>query len=214
MILKQSPGESGASSDDKNKVARPDIAAVAAEEELKADQKKNEHADKPEEGAKPDNRKRCEHGRLFKCQQCEGLKGQRTPEEIAARRQRLEDVSTQFHTSLFNLVALIAGDEEFRLSQEEKHGLGKTGATAIEEVAPETSLKAIAVIGYTVTLAGCVTGKIFDANRRAAIEKAKGVNKVLDDKKPGAENGEKHSQADNGDQEKRKDLPGPPLLRI
>jgi hypothetical protein len=210
VILKPS-GASGASSDDKNKVARPDISAIAAEEELKADEKKNAEADVPEPGQKPDNRKRCEHGRLFKCQQCEGMKGKLTPEQLERRRERLEDMSIQFHVSLFNLVGLIAGDEEFRLTQEEKHGLGKTGATAIEEVAPETSIKAVAIIGYAVTLAGCVTGKIFDAQRKAAQKKDAGVHNVLDTK---GKNGKEHSQADHGDEAERKDVSSPPLLRI
>ena len=113
--------------------------------------------------------------------------------------------------SLFNLVALIAGDEDFRLNQEEKHGLGKTGATAIEEVAPETSIKALALIGYAVTLAGCVTGKIFDAQRKASEKKDAGVHKVLDEKK---KPDEKHTPADNGHEAERKDVSGPPLLRI
>ena len=139
------------------------------------------------------------------------MKGQLTPDQLARRRERLEEVSTQFHVSLFNLVALIAGDEDFRLSQEEKHGLGKTGATAIEEVAPETSIKAIAIIGYTVTLAGCVTGKIFDSMKKNAQKKVDGVNKTLDTgKKPNAE----HSPSDNGNEANRKDVAGPPLLRL
>jgi hypothetical protein len=208
VILKTSAG-SGASSDDKDKVARPDIKTIAAEEEIRKDEQAAEKKDAPDPGQKPDNRKRCEHGRLFKCQQCEGTKGQLTPEQLARRRERLEEVSTQFHVSMFNLVALIAGDEDFRLTQEEKHGLGKTGATAIEEVAPETSIKAIAVIGYAVTLAGCVTGKIFDAQRKAAQEKKDGVKKVIE-----GEGHAKHPPADNGDKKDRQNVPGAPVLRI
>jgi hypothetical protein len=196
-----------APSSDKDKVARPDIKSIVAEEELAADAKKAEQKDQPEPGKGPDNRQRCAHGRLFKCQQCEGMKGQLTPEQQQKRRERLEDVATQFHVSLFNLTALIAGDEDFRLTQEEKHGLGKTGATAIEEVAPETSIKAIAVIGYAVTLAGCVTGKIFDATKKAAQKKPDGKT---EEKKPNAE----HSPSDNGDKKNGENVSGPPLLRI
>lgn len=208
VILKS--GKSEASSD-KDSVARPDIKAITAEEEIKADEKAAEEKDAPEPGAKPDARPRCEHGRLFKCQQCEATKGKKTPEELAKRRERLEDVVGQFYKSAFNIAALIADEESLRLKPEEINGLSTTGATTVEEVAPETSLKALAVVCHTVTLAGLVTGKVWDALKNKREEKDKGINQVLDRK---GQNGEKHSPADSGVEEKREIVSGPVLLKL
>jgi hypothetical protein len=206
VILKK-PVESVPSSgtSDKDKISRPDAEALAASEEIRADEKKDGQ-DKPEPGKGPDNRPRCEHGRLFKCQQCEANKGKRTPEEEARRREKLEQVVGQFYESTFNIVALIAGDETFRLKKEERHGLSTTGASTVEEVAPEVSLKVIAVIAHAVTLGGIVTGKVWDSQKK----KPKDAEFTVKDGKPDAE----RPSLDLGDKANGKDDTRQGILRI
>src|SRR5437762_13692428 len=97
MAPKKSPA-SGPSSDD-DKISRPSADKLAAEEEIRADEKNLEKDVPPAGENKPKNlqdaRKRCAHGRLFQCRQCDTTKKELTPEQIARKREKIADTVGQ-----------------------------------------------------------------------------------------------------------------------
>ncbi len=201
-----------AASSEEGKVGRPDIDNLAAAEEVRADEGVGEKDAPPAGENKPqDIRKRCPHGRLFQCRQCDSTKGKLTPEEEARKRVKLEDTVGQVYNAVFNLAAVITGEDSLRLSKEERHALETTGASTVEEVAPAVSLPILAAVGHAATLAGMVTGKVLDLPKEREKKKVAGVGKVLDAK---GENGAQHPAPDSGGEKVGENDPRPPLFRL
>lgn len=214
MPRKPSPKSSVPSSED-DKVGRPAIEEIAAAEENRADAAggKDPTPDVPKPGdtKAPDQRKRCQHGRLFQCRQCDSTKGQLTPEEREKRREKLENTVGQVYNAVFNLAAVITGEESLRLTREERHAFETTGASTVEEVAPAVSLPILAAVGHVATVAGTVAGKLIDLPKEQEKRKDAALRKKLNGN---GQPDEKHPAGDRGGEAAGKDDSSPPLFRI
>ena len=147
-------------------LARPNMDRLVKEDEQEIDRNGgNDRPDEPNPNLRQDDRQRCVHGRLFNCIQCDD-KAQEA--KLEARRVKMQGMLGQFHKSVFNIAAIITGDDNIRLNETEAAALSESGSSAVAYVAPEASLGAIAVVGYVTNLGGCITGKILDASKAKA----------------------------------------------
>jgi hypothetical protein len=204
---------SGPSSDG-DKISRPEIEKLAAEEEIRQDDGVDKSPDVPapgtEQDAPKDIRKRCPHGRLFQCKTCDKTKPEMSPEERERRRRKLEDTVGQVYNAIFNLTAVITGEESFRLKPEERNALETTGASTVEEVAPTVSLPILAAVGHAASLAGIISGKLLDLPK----QKDKKVNEILDAGKNGTAQDAEHAPVDRRDEAQGKDDARPLPFRV
>ena len=146
-------------------VARPNIQALAAEEEL-ANINKDTTPDVPDPGEKQNARPKCVHGRLHKCGVCDGAALEKKQlEERDGRKDRLKGPVGDMHDFLFNTLALATSDDDLRLTPTQKQALAESGSSFVADAAPDITGPVISGLGYASTLGAVVTGKALSGGK-------------------------------------------------